>query len=141
MSPRPLFVTALAKPFRRTQLTLFRPASRFYSQSAAGEPLILVTNIPAPNTGHIRILELNRPSARNAISRALLADLREQVDDVGRQYDANGNEVASMPRGAHLAGVGGGGGPTRALIIASAVDSCFCAGADLKERKGFTQEE
>lgn len=32
-------------------------------------------------------------------------------------------------------------GPTRALILASAVDSCFCAGADLKERKGFTQEE
>jgi methylglutaconyl-CoA hydratase len=32
-------------------------------------------------------------------------------------------------------------GPTRALILASEVDSCFCAGADLKERAGFTPEE
>jgi methylglutaconyl-CoA hydratase len=32
-------------------------------------------------------------------------------------------------------------GPTRALIIASEVDSSFCAGADLKERAGFTPEE
>ena len=32
-------------------------------------------------------------------------------------------------------------GPTRALIIASEVDSCFCAGADLKERRGMTDEE
>lgn len=32
-------------------------------------------------------------------------------------------------------------GPTRALILASEVDSCFCAGADLKERAGFSPEE
>lgn len=32
-------------------------------------------------------------------------------------------------------------GPTRAVIIASAVDSCFCAGADLKERKTMNTEE
>jgi methylglutaconyl-CoA hydratase len=32
-------------------------------------------------------------------------------------------------------------GPTRAVVIASAVDTCFCAGADLKERKTFTQQE
>jgi methylglutaconyl-CoA hydratase len=32
-------------------------------------------------------------------------------------------------------------GPTRALIIASEVDSSFCAGADLKERAGFTPKE
>jgi len=32
-------------------------------------------------------------------------------------------------------------GPTRALIIASAVDSSFCAGADLKERATFTQDD
>jgi methylglutaconyl-CoA hydratase len=32
-------------------------------------------------------------------------------------------------------------GSTRALILASEVDASFCAGADLKERATFTQEE
>ena len=32
-------------------------------------------------------------------------------------------------------------GPTRALVLASEVDSSFCAGADLKERAGFSSEE
>lgn len=32
-------------------------------------------------------------------------------------------------------------GQTRALIVASEVDGAFCAGADLKERRGFTGEE
>jgi methylglutaconyl-CoA hydratase len=34
-----------------------------------------------------------------------------------------------------------GAGKTRALIIASHVDQAFCSGADLKERKTFTEEE
>ena len=46
----------------------------------------------------------------------------------------------TSPRGAGIAGEDEKG-PTRAVIIASAVDSCFCAGADLKERRGFTPEE
>lgn len=32
-------------------------------------------------------------------------------------------------------------GPVRAVIVASEVDSCFCAGADLKERKGMSSDE
>lgn len=32
-------------------------------------------------------------------------------------------------------------GPTRALILASEVESCFCAGADLKERRGMSVDE
>lgn len=35
----------------------------------------------------------------------------------------------------------GGTGGTRALIVASNVDKAFCAGADLKERRGMSQEE
>ena len=35
-------------------------------------------------------------------------------------------------------GIGGG---TRAMILASESEAAFCAGADLKERKGFTKEE
>ncbi|KAI0389299.1 ClpP/crotonase [Xylariaceae sp. FL0594] len=113
----------------------FRRALRLYSSDAAAGPLINVVNVPAPNTGHIRVLELNRPAARNAISKALLAALRAEIDDVQTQYTPEGDERPAA----------GGGedkmGPTRALVLASAVDASFCAGADLKERRGFTQEE
>ncbi|KAI0123757.1 ClpP/crotonase-like domain-containing protein [Xylariales sp. AK1849] len=110
---------------------------RAYSSDAG--PLINVINVPAPNSGHIRILELNRPSARNAISKALLAALRAEIDDVNSQYTKDGDEIASTRFGG-AAGVDEKG-PTRALILASAVDASFCAGADLKERRGFTPEE
>lgn len=100
-------------------------------------PVVRVTDLPAPNSGHIRILELNRPAARNAISRALLHSLRDEIDAIHAQYDAETGE--EMPVGGAVAD--NRLGPTRALIIASAVDASFCAGADLKERKGFTPEE
>ncbi|OAA71628.1 Crotonase, core [Cordyceps fumosorosea ARSEF 2679] len=102
--------------------------------SAASEPLVRVANLPAAGTGHIRVLELNRPSARNAISKALLAALRAEVDAVHAQYDPSTGAELPLATGAE-------NGPTRALVVASAVDTCFCAGADLKERRGFTQEE
>ncbi|POR35522.1 Methylglutaconyl-CoA hydratase, mitochondrial [Tolypocladium paradoxum] len=110
---------------------------RLYSSASPGEPLIRVTNLPAASSGHIRVLELNRPSARNAISKALLASLRAEVDDVHAQYGPDGEELPAALKGAAPAGLG----PTRALVVASAVDTCFCAGADLKERRGFTQQE
>ncbi|KAI1807517.1 ClpP/crotonase [Daldinia bambusicola] len=111
---------------------------RLYSTDAG--PLIRVTNLKAPNSGHIRILELNRPSARNAISKALLAALRAEVADVQSQYTIEGQELPPPPRFGGAAGIDQKG-PTRALVLASAVDASFCAGADLKERRGFTQEE
>ncbi|KAH6606051.1 enoyl- hydratase precursor [Trichoderma cornu-damae] len=108
--------------------------------STPSEPLIRVTNLPAGSNGHIRILELNRPEVRNAISKALLASLRAQIRDVQSQYGPDGEEVPPAERLGGAAGVDENG-PTRALILASAVDTCFCAGADLKERRGFTQQE
>jgi methylglutaconyl-CoA hydratase len=127
-------------PLRPT-LRLVAPAFRLvrpYSSDAG--PLINVINLPAPNTGHIRVLELNRPAARNAISKALLAALRAEIDDVHAQYTPEGDE---KPLPARFGGAAGPDqrGPTRALVLASAVDASFCAGADLKERRGFTQEE
>ncbi|KAI0838406.1 ClpP/crotonase [Hypoxylon sp. FL0890] len=125
----------------RLNTRLASPAIRFlrlYSSDAG--PLIRVTNLPAPNTGHIRILELNRPDTRNAISKALLAALRAEVEDVQSQYTPDGQELPRPPRFGGAAGMDQKG-PTRALILASAVDASFCAGADLKERRGFTQEE
>ncbi|KAI1361519.1 ClpP/crotonase [Xylaria arbuscula] len=128
-------------PLRPT-LRLVAPAFRLvrpYSSDAAG-PLINVINLPAPNTGHIRVLELNRPAARNAISKALLAALRAEIDDVHAQYTPEGDEKPLPMRFGGAAGPDQKG-PTRALVLASAVDTSFCAGADLKERRGFTQEE
>ncbi|PSR85682.1 ClpP/crotonase-like domain-containing protein [Coniella lustricola] len=118
---------------------------RCYSAAVSSEePLVRVTNLAAPNSGHIRILELNRPSARNAISRALLQTLRNEIDSIHAQYDAEtGDELPVQSWNKAFGGAAGedAKGPTRALILASTVDSCFCSGADLKERKGFTQEE
>nr|RBQ90278.1 hypothetical protein FVER53263_04720 [Fusarium verticillioides] len=115
-----------------------RLLKRHYSSTT--EPLIRVTNLPAPNTGHIRILELNRPSARNAISRALLANLRAEIDALHSQYGPNGEEMPLQKRFGGAAGADEKG-PTRAVVLASAVDTSFCAGADLKERKGMSQGE
>ncbi|CAA9965780.1 hypothetical protein CFE70_009168 [Pyrenophora teres f. teres 0-1] len=88
--------------------------------ATASAPAINVTNVPAPHCGSIRILSLNRPAARNAISRQLLAELSREVNSI-------------LHEGDH--------GATRALILASDVDSSFCAGADLKERATFTPED
>ncbi|KAF2176386.1 ClpP/crotonase, partial [Zopfia rhizophila CBS 207.26] len=104
-----------------------RPNSRLFilqfqrnAYSTASSPVVNVTNVTAPHCGNIRILSLNRPVARNAISRQLLAELSHQVDSIHNEGET---------------------GVTRALILASDVDSSFCAGADLKERAGFTPED
>ncbi|KAK4122023.1 ClpP/crotonase [Parathielavia appendiculata] len=115
-----------------------------FSTEANTGPLIRVTDLPAPSSGHIRILELNRPAARNAISRALLSSLRDKIDAIHAQYDAaTGEELPTPSWNKRFGGIAGDDqkGPTRALILASAVDTSFCAGADLKERKTFTQDE
>lgn len=127
MPPR---IRLTAPSSHRAATTFLR---RLYSTET--EPLIRVTNIPSASSGHIRILELNRPKARNAISKDLLAALRAEVNDVHTQYGPNGEEMPIKNPGAVELG------PTRALVLASAVDTCFCAGADLKERKGMSAQE
>jgi methylglutaconyl-CoA hydratase len=62
------------------------------------------------------------------------------IDSISAEYAEDGSEVPPPPRYGGAAGLDKKG-PTRALIIASEVDSSFCAGADLKERAGFTAEE
>ncbi|KAF2234738.1 ClpP/crotonase [Viridothelium virens] len=105
---------------RSTRAILSNRSGR-HAYSTTNPSTIKVTNIPAPHSGSIRILTLNRPEARNAISRQLLTELRREVDSIHAEGD--------------------GLGPTRALILASEVDASFCAGADLKERRGMSQEE
>jgi methylglutaconyl-CoA hydratase len=125
---------------RLSPARFLRVQRHYYSTESPTGSLITVINLPAPNNGHIRVLELNRPSARNAISRALLAALRAEIDAVHSQY---GPDAEELPPRQIFGGAAGQDtkGPTRALILASAVDSCFCAGADLKERQGFSKQE
>jgi len=81
---------------------------------------IKISSIPAAHSGVITVLSLNRPRARNALSRQLLSELSGVVEGLHAE---------------------GGKGSTRALILASESDDAFCAGADLKERLTFTAEE
>ncbi|KAH6847652.1 ClpP/crotonase-like domain-containing protein [Chaetomium sp. MPI-CAGE-AT-0009] len=140
----PRFTLTLNAPATLRAVGRLAPRYARYSTEANTGPLLRVTDLPAPNSGHIRILELNRPAARNAISRGLLSSLRDEIDAVHAQYDAaTGEEIQTPSWNKRFGGVAGEDkkGPTRALILASAVDTSFCAGADLKERKTFTQEE
>ena len=114
MSPRLVRLTPLAHLARPTSRVL---ASRY---STSTDDVIKTQQIPAPGSGHVRVLQLNRPSARNAISRHLLDTLSKQVNSIAAEE---------------------GNGPTRALVVASNVDAAFCAGADLKERAKMTHAE
>ncbi|KAL0939764.1 mitochondrial methylglutaconyl-hydratase [Colletotrichum truncatum] len=143
MPPRLAAPLRLAVRIPRCSSKTTPVAAALYSTATASDsnqPLITVTQLPAPGSGHIRILELNRPKARNAISGALLSQLRAEIDDIHSQYTEEGDEVAQKQTFGGAAGVDAKG-PTRALILASAVETSFCAGADLKERRGFTQEQ
>ena len=110
------------------QLQLARPfvfyASRSYQYRGRGYTTappspITTTTFPAPHTGLIKLVLLSSPGNRNAISRALLANLQSLLAPI-----AAGNDAV-----------------TRALVIASAVPGVFCAGADLKERHTMTASD
>lgn len=106
----------LPKAFVRR--AVLRNGSVRYSSSAPS--VLLQRDIPAPHCGSIRILTLNNERTRNAISTRLLSELGRHVNEIHGQ---------------------GSQGQTRALILASDVNSSFCAGADLKERAGFTTKQ
>ncbi|KAJ5095398.1 hypothetical protein NUU61_004754 [Penicillium alfredii] len=116
MSPR---LVRLAPPLAHLRPTA---GSRVFVArfSTSDDDVIKTQQIPAPGSGHVRVLQMNRPQARNAISRHLLETLSKQVNDIAAE---------------------GGNGPTRALVVASNVDAAFCAGADLKERANMSQAE
>ncbi|EED19441.1 mitochondrial methylglutaconyl-CoA hydratase (Auh), putative [Talaromyces stipitatus ATCC 10500] len=129
MPPRGAIVFSIIRPTRSTATSSFsrnttysqiRTNSTATPSSRDGTATINVQQVPAPGSGYVRVLLLNRPKARNAISKELLNALRFQVDAISAEQ---------------------GNGPTRALVLASNADSAFCAGADLKERKGMSKEE
>ncbi|KAI5276896.1 ClpP/crotonase [Aureobasidium subglaciale] len=101
--------------------TLLKPTlhqqHRLYSTPTS---TLKISQVPAPHAGSIRIISLNRPSARNAISTQLLTELRQQIQEISTESED---------------------GPTRALILSSESDASFCAGADLKERLTMSGEQ
>ena len=96
------------------------PRLRCSYSSSIDNSTILVQHHPAPQSGSIRVLLFDRPEARNALSKQLIADLRRHVDEIQAK---------------------GATGGIRALIIASNSDKAFCAGADLRERRNMSQDE
>ncbi|KAJ5736313.1 Methylglutaconyl-CoA hydratase [Penicillium malachiteum] len=118
LSPRVARLTPLAHISRRTAPCTRVFISRYSTSSE--EDVIITQQIPAPGSGHVRVLQLNRPHARNAISRQLLDTLSKHVKSVAAEE---------------------GNGPTRALVLSSNVDASFCAGADLKERAKMTHAQ
>ncbi|HLR01502.1 MAG TPA: enoyl-CoA hydratase-related protein [Virgibacillus sp.] len=66
---------------------------------------------------HIAVVTLNRPAARNALSRALLSELYTVIKDI--------DEDSSI----------------HCTILTGSGTKAFCAGADLKERKGMPDAE
>lgn len=70
----------------------------------------------------------------------MLYELRNNIDSIAGEYARDGSEIPAEKRMGGAAGEDKRG-PTRALIIASEVESCFCAGADLKERRTMSPDE
>lgn len=68
-------------------------------------------------TDGIAIVTLNRPEAANAFSRQMLHDFQDALSDL--KSDAN----------------------VRVVILTGSGEKAFCAGADLKERRGMTNSE
>jgi len=62
-------------------------------------------------------ITLNRPEVRNALSRDLNLQLREVVTELDDRDDV------------------------RVIVITGAGDKAFCAGADLKERRGVSADD
>ncbi|KNE54035.1 hypothetical protein AMAG_00038 [Allomyces macrogynus ATCC 38327] len=100
----------------RAAPTAFRFASTSTPAVTNAAREAYIEKLAGADTG-ITILSLNRPKAKNALSRQLLAEFRECLDAV--RFDAD----------------------TRVLVVRSLVDRVFCAGADLKERATMNPTE
>lgn len=73
------------------------------------------------------MIGLNSPKNRNALGWGMVRELGKEIEDL---RDSGGKE-----------GKGDKGWGTRVLVLVSEIDGCFCAGADLKERRGMGVEE
>ncbi|XP_033981669.1 methylglutaconyl-CoA hydratase, mitochondrial [Trematomus bernacchii] len=90
------------------------PGTRHYSSDPKED--LLVRHLEGEDSG-IVVVGINRPKAKNAISKNLVNMMLEAVEDIRKN-----NKV-------------------RSVIICSLVPGIFCAGADLKERAKMQQSE
>ena len=84
--------------------------------AAAAPPQLRVASLGGDLAG-TTVLTLDRPAAKNALGRAMLAELAAALQAL--RFDP----------------------AVRAVVLASAVAGVFCAGADLKERAGMSPPE
>lgn len=129
LSLRPALASATFAAASLRCSTVSRSTSVLRSYSTATDPSQLVTlshlsdiaksefGSTSPYDEHISVLTLNRAPAKNAISRALLAEMDQHVSSLLTSSNV------------------------RTLLIRSSVPGTFCAGADLKERKGMSKPE
>jgi methylglutaconyl-CoA hydratase len=120
-------MTILLRSITRPPTSLAIRIQQIRAYSSAPSSLVTTEIFPAPHCGCIKVLSLNRPEARNAISRKLLSDLRAELSSLSLFNPSQGQPANPDS--------------VRALIIASNVPGVFCAGADLKERISFSLEE
>ncbi len=77
----------------------------------------MTDTVVVERTGAVCWITLNRPEARNALSLEVNLRLEEIANELTEDRDV------------------------RAIVITGAGDKAFCAGADLKERRGITAED
>ncbi|KAJ3075996.1 hypothetical protein HDU98_006160 [Podochytrium sp. JEL0797] len=92
------------------------PLRRSLFSSAKEAPECLFEKLSGKDEG-ITVITFNRPSARNALGKTFLSQFRRGLAEL-RFDDA-----------------------TRVVILRSAIDKVFCAGADLKERATMSPKE
>lgn len=103
---------------RSASVRLFRSAwvsvpSRCFSSTS---PDVVVEKLTGDHEG-VTVFGFNRPAAKNAISKNLLKEFMEAIEDVRHSRDV------------------------RVVVLRSLVPGIFCAGADLKERAKMKPEE
>ncbi|XP_042860043.1 methylglutaconyl-CoA hydratase, mitochondrial-like isoform X1 [Penaeus japonicus] len=102
--------SASARLFRSAWVTV--PSRRFSSAS----PDVVVEKLTGDHEG-VMVFGFNRPAAKNAISKNLLKEFMEAIEDTRHSRDV------------------------RVVVLRSLVPGIFCAGADLKERAKMKPEE
>ncbi|KAH8291234.1 hypothetical protein KR054_009902 [Drosophila jambulina] len=100
------------------QVTRPLVASRhFATEAPVGDgDEVLVERLEGARKG-ISVIGLNRPAAKNSFSRGMVETFTEVLDEIKKD---NGSRV---------------------VVLRSLTPGIFCAGADLKERKGLTPDE
>ncbi|CAK9782588.1 ClpP/crotonase [Cutaneotrichosporon oleaginosum] len=103
--------------FVRARLPAVRALTRAYSAPSAQHALLRPASelVSGDDLDGIQVLVLNRPDARNALSRQMVDELRDYISRLSA-------------------------GNARVAILHS-LGPVFCAGADLRERKGMSQPE